>query len=389
MGLMTRPMKLFIITGSRAEYGILKNLIRELKKDKYFKTDVIVTGMHLSKEFGFTINEILKDKIKVEKKININLNSDKPYGISRSTGTGIIKFSKFFSQRRPDLIILLGDRFEILAACTAAYFHRIPVAHLHGGESTEGLIDEGIRHSITKMSHIHFVSTKKYKKKVIQLGESPKNVHLVGAIGIESIKKNKYLSKNFLEKKLKIKFSKKNILVTFHSVTLENNTSKTQFENLLFSLKKLKNTNIFFTKTNSDTFGRVINRLTDSFVKKNSNCFVFKSLGSQKYLSIVKFVDLVVGNSSSGIIEIPSFKIPTINIGDRQKGRVQASSTINCKPISKDITRSINKAYSPKFKKKLSNLNNPYDNGLTSLKIIKQLKKKNLSTLIKKKLNEI
>ena len=389
MVLMTNQKKLFVITGSRAEYGILKNLIKELKKDKYFKTDVIATGMHLSKEFGYTINEILKDKIKVKHKININLNSDKPYGISKSTGTGIIKFSKFFSKNRPDLAVVLGDRFEILAACTAAYFHRIPVAHLHGGESTEGLVDEGIRHSITKMSHIHFVSTKKYKKKVIQLGEAPKNVHLVGAVGIESIKKNKYLSKEFLEKELNIRFAKRNILVTFHSVTLENNTSKIQFKNLLTSLKKLKDTNIFFTKTNSDTYGRVINRLIDAFAKKNNNCFVFKSLGSQNYLSVLKFVDLVVGNSSSGIIEVPSFKIPTINIGDRQKGRVQASSTINCNPTSKEITRSINKAYSPKFRKKLRNLKNPYDSGLTSLKIIKQLKKKKLNSLIKKKFYEI
>lgn len=382
-------MKVFVITGSRAEYGILKNLIKELKKDKYFKTNIIVTGMHLSKEFGYTINEILKDKIKVSKKININLASDKPHGIGKSTGTGIIKFSKFFSQNRPDLIVLLGDRFEILAVTVAAYFHNIPIAHLHGGEATEGLIDEGIRHSITKMSQIHFVSTKKYKNRVIQLGESPKNVHLVGAIGIESIKKNKYLNKDLLKKKLKIKFSKRNILVTFHPVTLENNTSEIQFKNLLNSLKKLKNTNIFFTKTNSDTYGKIINRLIDSFEKKNNNCFSFKSLGSQNYLSLIKFVDLVIGNSSSGIIEVPSFKIPTINIGDRQKGRVQSSSTINCKPISREITAAINKAYLPKFRKKLHTMINPYDCGLTSLKIIKKLKKLKFKNIVKKKFYEI
>ena len=383
-------MKIFVITGSRAEYGLLKNLIIKLKNDKFFNCKVVVTGSHLSNDFGYTIKEIIEDKIKIYKKINLNIKSDKPINIGASSGEGIIKFSKLFKTDKPDLLVVLGDRYEIISACLAGTFFRIPIAHIHGGESTEGLIDEAMRHSITKMSHIHFVSTQKYKKKVIQLGEKPSSVHLVGALGIEGIKKNDYLNRSELKKKLGITFNRYNLLTTFHPVTLEHNTSKKQFKNILNALKKVKNTNIFFTKTNSDTNGRIINELIDKFVKNDpKKYYSFKSLGSKNYYSIVSEVDCVLGNSSSGILEVPSFKIPTINIGDRQLGRIQAKSIFNCKPKTNEIIKLLRSLLLNKKKKKLKNIKNPYDYGIASDKIISVLKKSKLKNVLKKNFYEI
>lgn len=367
--------KICVVTGTRAEYGLLRPLIKRINEDNQLELQIIATGMHLSPEFGSTYKEIENDGFNIDEKIEILLSSDTPVGISKSIGLGIIGFADVFERLKPDMIIILGDRYEVFAAASAAMVSRIPIAHLHGGETTEGAIDEAIRHSITKMSYLHFTSTEKYRQRVIQLGEDPERVFNVGAIGIESIKELKLLNKSELEKSISFKLDKKTALVTFHPVTLENNTSKKQFKELLNALDKFKDLKIIFTKANSDTNGRIINSMIDEYVYSNKNrTIAFTSIGQLRYLSAMKYIDLVIGNSSSGIIEAPSFNVPTINIGDRQKGRTQAQSIINCKPIKQDIYYSIIKALSEKFINSIKDASNPYGNGVVSKKILMRIK---------------
>ena len=376
--------KICIITGTRAEYGLLYWLMKEVQNDDKLKLQIIVTGMHLSPEFGLTYKEIEKN-FKIDKKIEILLSSDTATGISKSMGLAQISFSEAFTDLKPDIIVLLGDRYELFSAASAAMIARIPIAHLHGGEASEGAIDEAIRHSITKMSYLHFTATDSYKKRVIQLGENPQRVFNVGGIGIENIKRNKLLTKDQFEKSISFKLNKKNILVTYHPVTLENKTTKKHFQELLDALESLKDTNIIFTKSNSDSDGRIINQMIDKYVNKNSDKSVgFYSLGQLRYLSALQYVDIVVGNSSSGLLEAPSFKIGTINIGDRQSGRIKAKSVIDCLPNSKLIKKTFEKIYSNKFQKHLKNIENPYDNGSASKKITKVLKKIELNDILKK-----
>ena len=376
--------KICIITGTRAEYGLLYWLMKEVQNDDKLKLQIIVTGMHLSPEFGLTYKKIEKN-FKIDKKIEILLSSDTATGISKSMGLAQISFSEAFTDLKPDIIVLLGDRYELFSAASAAMIARIPIAHLHGGEASEGAIDEAIRHSITKMSYLHFTATDSYKKRVIQLGENPQRVFNVGGIGIENIKRNKLLTKDQFEKSISFKLNKKNILVTYHPVTLENKTTKKHFQELLDALESLKDTNIIFTKSNSDSDGRIINQMIDKYVNKNSDKSVgFYSLGQLRYLSALQYVDIVVGNSSSGLLEAPSFKIGTINIGDRQSGRIKAKSVIDCLPNSKLIKKTFEKIYSNKFQKHLKNIENPYDNGSASKKITKVLKKIELNDILKK-----
>ncbi len=369
-------MKICVVTGTRAEYGLLYWLIKKLLADKYFEVQLCVTGMHLSPEFGLTYKQIEVDKIKIDKKIEMLMSSDSISGISKSIGIGIIGFADAFSELNPDLVLLLGDRFEIFSAATAAMIAKIPIAHCHGGEATEGLIDESIRHSITKMSHIHFTSTEEYRKRVIQLGEQPDKVFNVGALGIENINRLKLLNKADFEKSIGLRLLKYTFLITFHPVTLEKSTAKDHFKNLLFVLQKYSNTSFIFTMPNSDNGGRVIIDLIQEFITNNKAISVaFTSLGQLRYLSAIKHADLVIGNSSSGLIEVPSFKKPTINIGDRQKGRVHGPSVINCKPSKKDISESITYAMSDAFKKILEKSVNPYGEKNSSTQIVKVLKK--------------
>lgn len=330
-----KKRKICIITGSRAEYGLLRPLIEEIKNDADIQLKLIVTGMHLSPEFGLTYQEIEKDKIIINEKIEILLSSDTPIGISKSMGLAMMGFAEAYERLKPDIIVVLGDRFEIFSAVASALVSRIPVAHISGGEITEGVFDDSFRHSITKMSHLHFTSTEEYRKRVIQLGEEPKRIFKVGEIGLDNIRRLKLLSKIELEKRLDFKFNKHNLLVTFHPVTLEYKTSGTQFKNLLNEIDKLKDTNIIFTKSNADTYGRIINQMIDNYVKENSDkSKAFTSMGQLLYLSTMKYVDGIVGNSSSAIIESPSFKIGAINIGDRQKGRIKAKNVIDCEPTA-------------------------------------------------------
>lgn len=380
--------KICVITGTRAEYGLLFWLMKEIQKEKSLILQVVATGMHLSPEFGLTYKEIEKD-FKIDKKVEILLSSDTSVGISKSMGLAMISFSECFNELKPDIIVVLGDRYEIFAASSVAMIHKIPLAHIHGGEATEGLIDEAIRHSITKMSHLHFCATNEYQKRIIQLGENPNNVFNVGGMGIENIKRLKLLNKKEFEKSINFTLNKKNILVTFHPVTLENNTTKEQFSQILQALALLKDTNIIFTKANSDTDGRIINQMIDDFVANNQNTVAFTSLGQLRYLSALNHIDIVLGNSSSGLAEVPSFKKATINIGDRQKGRIKAKSVIECEPKKDAIIKAIKKAYSSKFQNILKDVENPYGDGLASGKIVKILKNADLTNILKKSFYDI
>jgi len=376
--------KICIITGSRAEYGLLYWLIKEVEADQDLQLQLVVTGMHLSSEFGLTYKIIEKD-FKIDKKIDMFLSSDNSLSISKSMSIAQTSFSETYNELKPDIILVLGDRYEIFSAVASAMISRIPIAHLHGGESTEGLIDESIRHSITKMSHLHFTATEQYSKRVIQLGEDPSKVFNVGGTGIENIKKLKLLTKKEFEKKIKFKFNTKNALVTFHPVTLENKTSKKQFQELLNSVNDLENTNIIFTKTNSDADGKIINLMIDEYTSKNSDKSIgITSLGQLNYLSALKYVDFIIGNSSSGLLEAPSFKIGTINIGDRQKGRIKAESVVDCLPNKKSIEEAIKIIYSNNFQNHLKSVKNPYGDGCASKKIVNVLKSVSLDNILKK-----
>ncbi|WP_026908878.1 UDP-N-acetylglucosamine 2-epimerase [Paucisalibacillus globulus] len=367
--------KICVITGTRAEYGLLKPLIKKISNDTDLELQLIATGMHLSPEFGSTHKEIEEDGFTINEKIEILVSSDTPIGISKSMGLAMISFSECFSRLTPDLIVALGDRYEIFAAVSSASVARIPVAHLHGGETTEGAFDEAFRHSVTKMSYLHFTSTEEYRNRVIQLGEHPSRVFNVGAIGVESIKTLDLLSKKELEDLIHFQFGKYTALVTFHPVTLEENTAAEQFKNILEALDDIDNLKIIFTKTNSDTGGRIINKMIDKYVAKNNHKSIsFVSMGQLKYLSALQYVDVIIGNSSSGLLEAPTFHKPTVNIGERQLGRIQAESVINSNPIKEDIIKSINLALSPKVTKNLPLIENPYENGDTSEKIIMNIK---------------
>jgi GDP/UDP-N,N'-diacetylbacillosamine 2-epimerase (hydrolysing) len=384
-----RKRKICIVTGSRAEYGLLYWLIKELKADQDLKLQLIATGMHLSSKFGMT-HKIIEKDFNIDKKIDMQLTSDTSVGISKSMSIAQTSFSKAYNKLKPNIIVVLGDRYEIFSAASAAMIAKIPIAHIHGGEITEGSWDDTIRHCISKMAYLHFTATKEYKNRVIQLGEEPSRVFNVGGMGIENIKRLKLLDKNEFEKSINLKLNKKNILVTFHPVTLEYKTAKKQFQELLNAIKGLKDTNIIFTKSNSDIDGRIINHMIDEFVNKNSNKSAgFVSLGQLKYLSALQYVDAIVGNSSSGLLEAPSFKIATINIGDRQKGRIKAKSVIDCSPNSKSIKKAFTKIYSNKFQELLKDVKNLYGNRCASQQIIKILKKINLNNVLKKKFYDL
>ena len=376
--------KICVVTGTRAEYGLLYWLMKEIDTDKDLELQIIATGMHLSEEFGNTYQQIEKDNFTIDKKVDISLSSDTELAISKSMGLGMIGFADVFNELQPDLIVVLGDRFEIFSAVSAAMIAKIPVAHLHGGEATEGCIDEPIRHSITKMSHLHFTATNEYRNRVIQLGEQPDRVFNVGGLGVDNINKLKLMTKSDFEKAINFELGEKNVLVTFHPVTLEKSTSETQFQELLESISKLKNTKIIFTKANSDTNGRVINSMIDAYVSVNDNSIAFTSMGQLNYLSALQFVDAVVGNSSSGLLEAPSFNIATIDIGDRQKGRIKADSVISCLPTQESIRSAFDKSYSEDFQNIVDNTKNPYGNGGASKIVVDIIKDFDLNGILKK-----
>lgn len=377
--------KVCIVTGSRAEYGLLRWVMEGIRESDRLELQVIATGMHLSPEFGLTFREIEKDGIAIDRKVEMLLSSDTPVGVAKSMGLGLIGISEALQELQPDLLLVLGDRFEILAAAAAAMVARVPVAHLHGGEATEGAIDESIRHSITKMSHLHFVATEEYRRRVIQLGEQPERVFVVGGLGIDSIRRMTLLDRAALQESLGVRLCSRNLLITFHPVTLESSTSREQMTELLAALGELTDTQLIFTMPNADTDGRVLVGMIEEFVAAHPNACAYTSLGQLRYLSCMQHVDAVVGNSSSGLIEAPSFGKGTINIGDRQRGRIKSEGVIDCAPERGAIAAALRELYSPEFLAKLSTVRNPYGDGGASARVVETLARFELTDILKKR----
>lgn len=364
-----------VVTGSRAEYGLLRWVMEEIQASAALELRVIVTGAHLSPEFGMTASEIESDGFVIDQRVEMLLSADTPTAITKSIGLGLIGFADALAAIKPDVVLVLGDRYEILAAVTAALVARIPVAHVHGGETTQGAIDEAIRHSITKMAQLHFVAAHAYRNRVIQLGEEPSRVFNVGGLGVDGIRKTSLLTRTALEDSLGVRFLDRNLLVTFHPVTLETQTAESQMNELLASLANLQDTAIVFTMPNADTDGRALLEKIKVFCRRYANARWFLSLGHARYLSCLAQVDAVVGNSSSGLTEAPSFKVATINIGDRQLGRLRAQSIIDCSPTRESIADALATVYSPAFKTKLSTVVNPYGDGGAASAILTTLER--------------
>ena len=376
--------KICFVTSGRADYGLLRWVMHGVKDDPELHLQIIATGMHLSPTYGFTYQDIEEDGFFIDARIEILGLPDEAIEISESMGLAITGIGKAIIDLEPDLFVVLGDRYEIFAATAAALVSKIPVAHLHGGEVTTGAFDESLRHSITKMSHLHFVATEEYKSRVIQLGENPDKVFLVGGLGVDGIKMLPLLSREELETKLGLVFGEKSLLITFHPATLDSEAPEHQMRELLRSLSTLKDTTLIFTMPNADPGGQGITRLIHEFVSRNQNAKAFSSLGQLNYLSCIAYVDGVVGNSSSGLTEVPSFKKGTINIGIRQSGRVQATSVINCQPNETEIRGAIKKLYSIEFQSRLEKTINPYGVGGASSEIVKILKNCTLDGILEK-----
>lgn len=363
--------KICIVTGTRAEYGLLKPVIDKVNHSDTMELQLVVTGMHLSPEFGLTYREIEEDGYPIAAKIEMLLSSDTSAGVTKSMGVALLGFADYFEGKRPDIVVILGDRYEALMAATAAMMARIPIAHIHGGETTEGAVDEAIRHSITKMSHLHFTAAQEYRNRVIQLGEQPQNVYNVGALGVENARSVPLLDRRTLEDAIQFTFHSPTVMVTYHPVTLENSTAEEQFGSLLRVLDRHEELHVIFTKANADPDGRTVNQMIDDYVEENhTRCKAFTSLGQLRYLSALQFCDAVVGNSSSGIIEAPSFGIPTVDIGARQRGRVSAESVIHCKNEEPDMERALMWALSAEFKDGIRGMKNPYEGCRTSQRIV-------------------
>ena len=377
-----------VVTGTRADYGLLRWVIEGIRETAGLELQLVATGMHLSTEFGLTYRDIEQDGFRIDRKVEILLSADTPAAVAKSMGLGLIGFGEVLDQLQPDLMVVLGDRFEIFSAVAAALVARVPVAHLHGGEATEGAFDEAIRHAITKMSHLHFVAAEEYRKRVIQLGEHPDRVFLVGGLGIDSIKRLTLLDRAALEASLGFRLGPRNLLVTFHPVTLEHATSCHQMAELLAALEMLTDTHLIFTMPNADTDGRVLFQMIRDFVASHANARAYTSLGQLRYLSTIQHVDGVVGNSSSGLAEVPSFGKGTINIGDRQRGRLKAESVIDCDPDRQSLAAALQRLYSPAFQSMLPTVRNPYGEGGASEKVVEVLRTYPLESVLKKSFND-
>jgi len=378
-----------VVTGARSEYGLIRLLLKEISSSKKINLQLIVTGSHLSQKYGFTYKEIEADSFQIDWKVHFLDGENDPISLTKAMGKALAGFADAYAALKPDIVILVGDRYEILMAAIAAMMASIPIAHIHGGETTEGAIDEAIRHFITKMAHLHFVATEEYKKRVVQLGEDIGRIYLVGGLGVDSIKKIKLIAKDELEKKIDFKFGWRNLLVTFHPVTLQSESIEYQIDELLGALATLNETRIIFTMPNADSQSDFIRNRLDEFASTRANVKIYESLGQLKYLSIIPFVDAVIGNSSSGLLEVPSFKKPTINIGSRQNGRLKASSVIDCSAERRSILKAIQFVYSSQFQDTLKSTINPYGNGGASKLIKEILENINFDSLLIKRFNDI
>lgn len=367
--------KICVLTATRAEYGLLKNLIMGLQDEPAFQVNVVVTGMHLDPAFGETYREIEKDGIPIAAKIPILSKRDGAVGMSETMANALKGFGHFFAENRQDLLVLLGDRYETLAVCIAAMNERIPIAHIHGGEVTEGAIDDAIRHSITKMSFLHFTSTEEYRRRVIQLGEQPDRVFCVGALGVENIFRQKLLTKAELEESIHFSLGDRYCLVTFHPITLEEGGGIAQVEELLAAFDAAPAYHYLITKANADAGGRAINARLEGYAQaRHQNTLLIDSLGMVRYLSAMKYCSMVIGNSSSGILEAPAMGVPTINIGDRQRGRIQAGSIINCVPLREEILAAMRRAETKEFRQAMEGQVLPYGDGSASVRIVRHIR---------------
>lgn len=382
--------KICVVTGTRAEYGLLYWLMKEIQSDEELALQIIATGQHLSPEFGLTYKNIEADGFAINAKVEMLLSSDSPVGIAKSIGLGTAGFADVLDRLKPDIMVLLGDRFEALSAAQAAMVLRIPIAHIHGGETTEGAVDEAIRHSITKMSQIHFVSEPEYRKRVVQLGENPKRVFEVGAVGIDNIVRLKLLSRSELEKQLNFSLGKKFFLATYHPETLTGKSVGEALQNLFSALDEFPDHQIIFTQSNSDAGGREINsKLADYVAKNKERTLLVKSLGQLRYLSAMKLCAAVVGNSSSGLLEAPVLHVPTINIGDRQKGRKRSLSVIDCEESKQKIIEAIKLAESKEFLQKIQCMKIPHADGKIATAMKEVLKKAELAGICQKKFYDL
>jgi GDP/UDP-N,N'-diacetylbacillosamine 2-epimerase (hydrolysing) len=381
--------RICVVTGTRAEYGLLRWVMEGIRDRPGLELQIIATGAHLSPEFGCTYREIEQDGFHIDRQVEMLLSSDTAAGLTKSIGLGLIGFADALQQLQPDLVLVLGDRFEIFAAAAGAMVARIPIAHLHGGEATEGAFDESIRHAITKMSHLHFVAAEAYRRRVMQLGEHPDRVFLVGGLGIDNVKRLRLLDRPALEASLGFALGRRNLLVTFHPVTLEDATASGQLEELLAALEARTDTHLIFTMPNADTGGRVLFEMIDRFVADHANARVYTSLGQLRYLSCVQHVDGVVGNSSSGLTEVPSFRKGTVNVGDRQRGRLKAGSVIDCLPNRQSIAAALDRLYSLAFQSTLEAVRNPYGEGGASQKIVQVLGDHPLQDILKKRFYDL
>lgn len=378
-----------IVTGTRAEYGLLRWVIQGVREAPGLTLQLLVTGTHLSPEFGLTYREIEADGFAIDARVEMLVSADTATGTAKSMGLGLIGLGDAFDRLQPHLVVLLGDRFEVLAAASAALVAGIPVAHLHGGETTEGAFDEAIRHAVTKMSHLHFVAAEDYRRRVIQLGEQPDRVHLVGGLGIDAILRTPLLDRQALEASLGVPLADRNLLVTFHPVTLEQQSSEQQMAELLAALEPLDDTRLIFTMPNADTGSRVLRQMVDAFVATHPNASAYASLGQLRYLSCLKLVDGVVGNSSSGLAEAPSLGVGTVNIGDRQRGRLKADSVIDCQPERSAILAAIRRLHDPDFRRVVAGAVNPYGHGGASEKIVQVLQNVPLEGIVKKSFHNL
>lgn len=382
--------KICVYTSTRAEYGLLKGVLREIDSEPTMQLQILATGMHLSPEFGMTIQEIRADGFEPVESIEILLSSDTSSAICKSMGLAMIGYGEALQRLKPDIVVVLGDRFETFCMAAATQVCRVPLAHIGGGETTEGAIDESFRHSITKMSHLHFASCEAYRQRIIQLGEAPDRVFSVGALGVENIRCISFMERRALSEAIGFNLKNSYFLVTFHPVTLERGTSERQFQSLLNALDAFPEYNVIFTVANADTDGRVINRMINEYVEKcPERCLAVPSLGTFRYLSAMKHAAVVIGNSSSGIVEAPSLKIPTVNIGDRQKGRIQAASILNCSPDADTIRQTIDGALSPAFQENLADISNPYDRPGTCSTIVSLLENVDISCITKKTFHDV
>lgn len=364
-----------MLTATRAEYGLLKNVILRLREESAFHVNVIATGMHLNRDFGETYREIERDGISIAEKIPILSKEDGAIGMSETMAEAITRFGHFFAENRQDLLVVLGDRYETMAVCIAAMNAQIPIAHIHGGEVTEGAIDDAIRHSITKMSYLHFTGTDVYRKRVIQLGEHPDRVFCVGALGVENILSQKLLERSELEKSIQFDLGEKYCLVTFHPVTLEEHSGIKQVNELLQAMDEMTEYRYLITKANADAGGRAINECLEAYAAtRKERVYLTESLGMIRYLSAMKYCSMVIGNSSSGILEAPAMGVPTVNIGDRQRGRMQADSIINCETDCASIKAAMRRAEDTAFRETMRNQVLPFGNGDTSRRIVGHIK---------------